>query len=67
VVAPVPVFIGGLGPFDREGLAAARPEIEAEVLSRINPRSTRRSSREYRIAMVKHFIGEIISRWTGGL
>ncbi|MCL2130334.1 MAG: FAD binding domain-containing protein [Treponema sp.] len=65
VVAPVPVLLKGLGPFDRDGLAKARPAIEAEVLSRINPRSSRRSSKEYRIAMVKYFIGEIISRWTG--
>jgi carbon-monoxide dehydrogenase medium subunit len=65
-VAPVPVLITGLGPFDRDGLARARPGIESEVLGRINPISDTRSSREYRIAMVKYFIGEIISQWTEG-
>jgi carbon-monoxide dehydrogenase medium subunit len=66
-VAPVPVLITGLGPFfDRDGLARARPGIESEVLGRINPISDSRSSREYRIAMVKYFIGEIISQWTEG-
>ena len=65
-VAPTPVLVTGLGPFAKDNLGKARPDIEAEVLSRINPISDTRSSREYRIAMVKYFIGEIISRWTGG-
>ena len=64
-VAPTPILITGLGPFDRDGLAAARADIEREVLSRVNPISDTRSSREYRIAMVKYFISEIISLWTG--
>ena len=67
VVATTPVFIGGLGPFDKDALVKARPDIEQEILGRINPRNSRRSSREYRIAMVKYFIGEIISRFTEGL
>jgi carbon-monoxide dehydrogenase medium subunit len=64
-VAPTPVLISGLGPFDKEALIKARANIEAEVLGRVNPISDTRSSREYRIAMVKHFIGEMISRLTG--
>ena len=63
--APTPVLFTGLGPFDKKTLAKARADIEREVLNRINPISDTRSSREYRIAMVKYFIGEIISRWTG--
>jgi CO/xanthine dehydrogenase FAD-binding subunit len=65
-VAPVPVLITGLGPFSKDGLAGARADIEREILGRINPISDTRSSREYRIAMVKYFIGEIISQWTEG-
>ena len=65
VVAPTPLLLKGFGPYTQETLAKARPDIEAEILSKINPRSTRRSSKEYRIAMVKYFIGEIISQWTG--
>jgi len=65
-VAPVPVLITGLGKFTKDGLGKARADIEREVLSRINPISDTRSSREYRIAMVKYFIGEIISQWTEG-
>ena len=64
-VAPTPVLITGLGPFDRDGLGKAGADIEREVLGRINPISDTRSSREYRIAMVKYFIGEAISLWTG--
>ena len=65
VLAPTPLLISGLGPFDKDALIKARPDIEAEVLGRISPRDSRRSTKEYRIAMVKHFIGEIISRLTG--
>jgi len=64
-VAPTPVLISGLGPFDRNSLAKARDSIEREALSRISPISDTRSSMEYRIAMVKYFIGETISMWTG--
>ena len=64
--APTPVLITGLGSFDKNTLAAARADIEREVLSRVNPISDARSSREYRIAMVKYFTGQVISRWTGG-
>ena len=66
VLAPTPLLISGLGPFDKNSLVKARPDIEAEVLGRISPRDSRRSTKEYRIAMVKHFIGEIISRFTEG-
>ncbi|MCL1994300.1 MAG: FAD binding domain-containing protein [Spirochaetes bacterium] len=66
VVATTPILVSGLGPFDKKSLAGAKADIEREILSRINPRSSRRSSREYRIAIVKHFIGETISRWTEG-
>jgi carbon-monoxide dehydrogenase medium subunit len=65
-VAPTPVLISGLGPYDQSALGKARADIEREVLGRINPISDTRSSRDYRIAMVKYFIGEIISQWTGG-
>lgn len=63
-VAPTPVLIKGLGPFSAGDLGKRRDEIEREVMGRINPISDTRSSREYRIAMVKYFLGEIISRWT---
>jgi len=62
--APTPILISDLGSFDKNTLQKARTDIEREVLDRINPISDTRSSREYRIAMVKYFIGEIISRWT---
>jgi len=64
-VAPTPILITSLGPYDRDGLGKAGADIEREVLNRINPISDARSSREYRIAMVKYFIGEFISLWTG--
>ena len=64
-VAPTPVLVSGLGPFDKDALAKARAGIEERALGSINPISDTRSSREYRIAMVKHFIGEIISQFTG--
>ena len=63
--AATPVLVTGLGPFDKNTLAKSRAGIENEVLDRINPISDTRSSREYRIAMVKYFIGEIISQWAG--
>jgi len=63
--APTPVLVSGLGPFDRKTLAGSRAGIENEVLSRINPITDARSSREYRIAMVKYFIGQVIVKWTG--
>ena len=62
-VAPTPILVTGLGPFDKDSLTKARADIEREVLSRINPISDARSSREYRIAMVKHFLNEIITQW----
>ena len=65
-VAPTPILITGLGPFNKDGLAKAGPDIEAEVLGRINPISDTRSSKEYRIAMVKYLTGEIISRFSEG-
>ena len=67
VVATTPVFIGGLGPYDKNSLTKAQPDIEKEILGRINPRNSTRSSKEYRIAMVKYFIGEIIKGWTEGV
>ena len=63
-VAPTPVLIDGLGPFDKTALDKARGDIEKEVLGRINPISDARSSKGYRVAMVKHFTGEIIAQWT---
>jgi carbon-monoxide dehydrogenase medium subunit len=63
--SPTPVLVTGLGPFDKDGLVKARAVIEGEVLSRINPISDTRSSRDYRIAMIKYFISEIISQWGG--
>jgi carbon-monoxide dehydrogenase medium subunit len=65
-VAPTPVLISGMGPFSREELGKKRADIEREVLSRINPIADTRSSREYRIAMARYFIGEIVSRWAEG-
>jgi carbon-monoxide dehydrogenase medium subunit len=69
-VAPTPLLISGMGPFSREELGKKRAEIkieiEREVLSRINPIADTRSSREYRIAMARYFIGEIVSRWAEG-
>jgi len=64
-VAPTPIIITGLVPFDKDALTKERAKIEAEVLSRVKAISDTRSSAEYRIAMVKYFIGEIISQWTG--
>jgi carbon-monoxide dehydrogenase medium subunit len=63
-VAPMPVLISGLGPFDKEGLAKARSDIEREVLGHVKAISDTRSSGDYRIAMVKYFLNEIISLWT---
>ena len=63
-VAPTPVLITGLGPFSAGELGKRRDEIEREVLGRINPISDTRSTREYRLAMARYFIGDIISRWT---
>ena len=63
-VAPTPVLITGLGPFDKAALAKARSNIESEVFKKISPISDTRSSKDYRIAMVKYFIGEIVSLWT---
>ena len=66
-VAQVPLLFSGLGPFDREGLVKARADVEATILGRISPRANSiRSTREYRIAMIKHFIGEIILQLTEG-
>jgi carbon-monoxide dehydrogenase medium subunit len=65
-VAPTPVLIAGMGPIGKSALRRAHDGIETEILNRINPISDTRSSREYRIAMVKYFIGEIISLWTEG-
>jgi carbon-monoxide dehydrogenase medium subunit len=62
--APTPVLISGLGPFDKRALAEARIDIQREVLSRIDPISDLRSTREYRVSMVKYFIDEVISRLT---
>jgi len=64
-VAPTPILIKGLGPFDKNALAGARDNLEREALNKISPISDTRSSMEYRIAMVKYFIGEVISKWTG--
>ena len=63
-VAPTPILIDGLGPFDKAALEKAGGDLEKEVLGRINPISDARSSKDYRVAMVKHFIGEIITKWT---
>ena len=62
-VAPTPVLISGLGPFNKETLVKAHADIEREVLSRVNPISDTRCSREYRVAMLKHFVSEIIAKW----
>jgi len=62
-VAPTPVLVAGLGPYDRKSLEKAREEIEEAVRKRISPISDTRGSKEYRTAMARYFIGEIISRW----
>jgi len=65
-VAPTPILLKNLGPYKKDTLAGAKPDIEREVLGRISPISDTRTTGEYRIAMVKYFIGEIISQLTEG-
>jgi CO/xanthine dehydrogenase FAD-binding subunit len=56
-VAPVPILINDLGTYSKEQLRDDKTvkTVVTKVLKAINPISDQRASKEYRIAMAKHF------------
>ncbi len=65
-VGPTPVLVEGLGSFTREQLPAAKEEIIAKVMAQAKPISDVRSSKEYRLAMLRYFTGLAVDAFAAG-
>lgn len=65
-VGPTPVLFDGLGRFTGPELAAAKDKITQTVLGGVNPIGDVRSSREYRLAMLKYFTERMLDAFSSG-
>jgi len=65
-VGPTPVLIDGIGSFSPEELPGAKEEILAKVAARARPISDVRSSKEYRLAMLRYFTGLAVDAFAAG-
>lgn len=65
-VGPTPVVLDDLGTFTKEELAAQKDTIVKKAEENAKPISDVRSTKEYRMAMVKLFTGRIVDAFASG-
>jgi CO/xanthine dehydrogenase FAD-binding subunit len=65
--APTPILVEDFRNYKKKELLDNKSEIIERVMSSINPISDVRATKEYRLAMVRYFTGEIIDGLGGGL
>lgn len=65
-VAPTPVLVEGFENYKDKQFADQSDIIAVKVLSKINPISDVRATKEYRLAMVKYLTTEIVNELGGG-
>ena len=66
-VGPTPVLVEGIGSYTQGELLGAKDEIIQKVMAQAKPISDVRSSKEYRLAMLRYFTGLAIDAFaTGG-
>lgn len=64
-VGPTPILLDNLGTYTKEQLAAQREAILDSAVSAVRPIGDVRSSKNYRLAMVRHLSGKIIDELSG--
>ena len=65
-VGPTPVLIADIGSFTPTELKSAKAEIVEKVAVRAKPISDVRSSKEYRLAMLRYFTGLAVDAFAAG-
>ncbi|HWS29028.1 MAG TPA: xanthine dehydrogenase family protein subunit M [Clostridia bacterium] len=65
-VGPTPVLIADIGSFTPAQLKPAKEEIVEKVMVRAKPISDVRSSKEYRLAMLRYFTGLAVDAFAAG-
>jgi carbon-monoxide dehydrogenase medium subunit len=66
-VGPTPILIADIGSFTPAELKTAKEEIINKVMARVKPISDVRSSKEYRLAMLRYFIGLAVDGFATGV
>jgi CO/xanthine dehydrogenase FAD-binding subunit len=63
--APTPILVGDFRNYKGSELLKSKNEIVDKVMSSINPINDVRATKDYRLAMVRYFTGEIIEELGG--
>jgi CO/xanthine dehydrogenase FAD-binding subunit len=65
--APTPILVEDFKVYNKEALINNKNEIVDKIMSKINPISDVRTTKEYRLAMIRYFTSEIIEGLGRGL